>query len=350
MTDKKFDLSCPTPLPHHDHILMAHGGGGRLMHQLLERVILPPISNSQLETCHDASIIEAGNTKLAFTTDSFVVAPLFFRGGDIGKLAVCGTVNDLAMAGARPLYLSLALIIEEGFPVETLRRVMESVRITAKDCSVEIITGDTKVVERGKGDGLFINTAGIGLVEHSLAIKPSSVVPGDAIILSGDIGRHGIAIMAQRDGLGMETEVCSDCAPLHREVLALLKACIQIHCLRDLTRGGLASALVEIAQSAGVKIEIDERKIPVCEAVRAACEILGFDPLHVANEGRFIVIVPQSSADAVLAGLKMCSPESVPEVIGQVVESSDPLVTMSSTIGGIRVVDMLSGEQLPRIC
>ncbi len=329
---------------------MAHGGGGTLMHQLLERVIVAPIDNALLASRHDASVLQIGQSKLAFTTDSFVVSPLFFPGGDIGKLAVCGTVNDLAMAGAKPLYLSLALIIEEGLPVETLSRVMESIRATAADCGVQIVTGDTKVVERGKGDGLFINTAGIGLVEHDQVIAPSTVTSGDVIILSGDIGRHGIAIMAQRENLGLESTVVSDCALLHREVLALLAGGIEIHCLRDLTRGGLASALVEIAQSARMEIEINESSIAVSEPVRAACELLGFDPLHVANEGRFLAIVPGKAVDEAVKILKSLSPENSPQIIGTVCKSNDSQVVLVTPYGGKRVVNMLSGEQLPRIC
>lgn len=329
---------------------MAHGGGGTLMHQLLERVIVAPIDNALLASRHDASVLQVGQTKLAFTTDSFVVSPLFFPGGDIGKLAICGTVNDLAMAGARPLYLSLALIIEEGLPIETLSRVMESIKATAADCGVQIVTGDTKVVERGKGDGLFINTAGIGIIEYEQVIAPSLVANGDAVILSGDIGRHGIAIMAQRENLGLESTVVSDCAPLHREVLALLAGGIEIHCLRDLTRGGLASALVEITQSAMAEIEINESSIAVSEPVRAACELLGFDPLHIANEGRFLAIIPSHRADAAVEILRAISSDTSPQIIGTIRKSDDARVILVTPYGGKRVVNMLSGEQLPRIC
>lgn len=350
MTDRKFELACPAPVDANSQVLMAHGGGGRLMHQLLERIIVPPIDNPHLESRHDACVVDIGAAKIAFTTDSFVVQPLFFPSGDIGKLSVCGTVNDLAMAGARPLYLSLALIIEEGLPIETLRAVMDSINKTATECGVQIITGDTKVVERGKGDGLFINTSGIGVIEHSLLIGPKSVAPGDAVILSGDIGRHGIAIMAQRENLRFESEITSDCAPLHREIAALLKSGIEVHCLRDLTRGGLASALIEISQAAGCEIEIAESAIPVSEPVRAACELLGFDPLHVANEGRFAAIVPAKFAERVLDVLKSTAIHNSPQVIGTVGTSQNPQVILKSVVGGRRIVDMLSGEQLPRIC
>lgn len=350
MTDPKSNTSCPLPLLHNDTVLMAHGGGGTLMHQLLERVIIAPLDNALLASRHDASIIEFGESKLAFTTDSFVVNPLFFPGGDIGKLAVFGTVNDLAMAGARPLYLSLALIIEEGFQVETLSRVVESIRTAAIDCGVKIVTGDTKVVERGKGDGLFINTAGIGILEHQQIVSPASVCAGDAVILSGDIGRHGIAIMSEREDLGLETAIESDCGSLHRQVQALLAAGIEVHCLRDLTRGGLASALVEIAQSSRLGIEIEERAIAVSAPVQAACELLGFDPLHVANEGRFVAIVPGADSRVAIKVLNTVSPECSAQIIGYVQPGAEPPVVMISSIGARRIVNMLSGEQLPRIC
>lgn len=350
MADSDFNLACPTPLGDHAHVLLAHGGGGRLMHQLLERVIAPAIDNPLLAGRHDATVLEISGQRFAFTTDSFVVRPLFFSGGDIGKLAVCGTVNDLAMAGARPLFLSLGLIIEEGFSISDLQRVMNSIAVTARDAGVMIVTGDTKVVERGKGDGIYINTSGIGSISHSLAIAPASVRPGDAVIISGDIGRHGIAIMAQRENLQFESAIASDCAPLHREVEALLSAGIEIHCLRDLTRGGLASALVEIAQSANLGIRIDETAIEISAEVRAACEILGLDPLHVANEGRFTAFVPEKDAARAIEILKALGQQSTPAQIGEV-QSADPgLVTMKSVIGAVRIVDMLSGEQLPRIC
>lgn len=350
MTKPKFNLSCALPSGESDKILMAHGGGGTLMHQLLERVIVAPIDNELLASRHDASVIQCGQSKLAFTTDSFVVSPLTFPGGDIGKLAVYGTVNDLAMAGARPVYLSLALIIEEGLPIDALSRIMESIGTTARNCGVQIVTGDTKVVERGKGDGLFINTAGIGFIEHQQVISPASIRTGDSIILSGDIGRHGIAIMAQRENLGLESTVISDCAPLHREVLALLSAGIPIHCLRDLTRGGLASALVEISQSASMGIEIEERSIGVSEPVRAACELLGFDPLHVANEGRFIAIVPGDFVARAIDTLKAISPDNSPQIIGKVSAAGSSQVVLVTLFGAKRIVNMLSGEQLPRIC
>lgn len=350
MTEPKFNLNCPVPNSDHEQILMAHGGGGRLMQKLLEQSIMPGIENPMLGKRHDASVFEIGKQRLAFTTDSFVVSPLFFPGGDIGKLAVCGTVNDLAMAGATPLYLSLALIIEEGLPIDILRKVMDSVSVTAKSCGVQIITGDTKVVERGKGDGIYINTAGIGILEHSMTITPAQVQAGDAIILSGDIGRHGMAIMAQRENLQFESTIQSDCAPLNAAVASLVQSGIEIHCLRDLTRGGLASALVEISQASRLNFELDERLIPVSEPVRASCELLGLDPLHVANEGRFITFVPKSQASNTVEILNHHESDFEAVVIGNASHNSNGQVIMNSLIGGRRVIEMLSGEQLPRIC
>lgn len=345
-----FVLSCPTPLGSYANILLAHGGGGKLMHQLLDSVIIPALDNPHMEARHDASVISVGNARLAFTTDSYVVQPLFFPGGDIGTLAINGTVNDLSMAGARPLFLSLGLILEEGLPIETLSRIMESLKASAAAAGVHIVTGDTKVVDRGKGDGIFINTAGIGIVEHQLAIAPASVRPDDVIIISGDLGRHGIAIMAQREGLQFETTIQSDCAPLNGVVQKLVDSGIEIHCLRDLTRGGLASTLVEIAQSARVGVQIDERLVPVSEGVRGACEILGLDPLYVANEGRFAAFVPEPDSVRALAIMRGESVSESAVIIGKVTTTHGGLVMMTSTIGSNRIVDMLSGEQLPRIC
>ncbi len=341
--------SCPTPLGRYSTVLLAHGGGGRLMHQLLEQVFMSAFRNPALETRHDAAVLDLGGGRLAFTTDSYVVRPLFFPGGDIGTLAVNGTVNDLAMGGARPRYLSAGFIIEEGLPIDTLERVVASMRDAARAAGVEIVTGDTKVVDRGKGDGIFINTAGIGAVEHELRIAPSSVRPGDAVILSGDIGRHGMAIMAVREGLEFESAIESDCAPVAEPVLDLFAGGIDVHCLRDLTRGGLASGLNEIAQAAGVSFSIDERQVPVREDVRGACEILGFDPLYVANEGRFVAFVPEDQADRAVAILRRHPVAAGSVVIGRTTSGGE-LVTLRSVLGASRIVDMLSGEQLPRIC
>ncbi len=347
---KDFALVCPVPIGQYPAVLLAHGGGGRLMHQLLEQVILPAFSNPALEARHDSAVVEAGGRRLALTTDSYVVHPLFFPGGDIGTLAVNGTVNDLAMSGARPVCLTAGFIIEEGLPMETLGRVVTSMRAAADHAGVQIVTGDTKVVDKGKGDGLFINTAGLGVIEHEKEISPRAVAPGDAIILSGDLGRHGMAIMAVREGLEFDSAIESDCAPLALPALALLSAGIDVHCLRDLTRGGLASALNEIAGAARVGMRIDERAIAVREDVRGACEILGLDPLYVANEGRFVAFVAPGDADRALEVLRGFDVTGGASVIGAVEADTAAMVTLTSVIGSRRIVDMLSGEQLPRIC
>ncbi len=341
---------CPVPITQYSHVLLAHGGGGRLMHQLLERVFLPAFTNPWLDTGHDAAVLDAGTGRIAFTTDSYVVRPLFFPGGSIGTLAVNGTVNDLAMAGARPIALSAGFIIEEGLSVDTLRRVVASMQEAAREAGVPIVTGDTKVVDRGKGDGVFINTAGVGLVEHALDIQPRRVRPGDAIVLSGDIGRHGMAIMAVREGLQFESAIESDCAPLSAPVLALIAAGVDVHCLRDITRGGLASALNEIAAPAGVSMTVDERQVPVREDVRGACEILGFDPMYVANEGRFVAFVPEAQAARAVQVLHAHPVSAGACVAGRVLDGRPGLVSARSVFGSTRILDMLSGEQLPRIC
>jgi hydrogenase expression/formation protein HypE len=321
-----------------------------MMHRLLEDVFGKAFSNPILDTRHDSGVFNPPPGRLAMTTDSYVVHPLFFPGGDIGSMAVHGTVNDLAMSGARPLHLSCGFIIEEGLPMETLWRVVCSMRDAAARCGVQIITGDTKVVDRGKGDGLFINTAGVGRVEAPAPIIPAAVQPGDVLLLSGDVGRHGMAIMAAREGLQFETAIESDSAPLHEVVLALLKERIEIHCLRDLTRGGLASALNEIAEAAGVRIGIEEKSIPVREDVHAACEMLGLDVLQVACEGRCIAFVAPQHAEAALHIMRAHPVAGGAASIGQVSGRGAPLVTMKSAIGASRILDMASGEQLPRIC
>jgi hydrogenase expression/formation protein HypE len=345
-----FSASCPLPITQYPQVLMAHGGGGKLMHRLLEDVFGRAFSNPILDTRHDSAQFTVPAGRLAMTTDSYVVQPLFFPGGDIGSMAIHGTVNDLAMSGARPLYLSSAFIIEEGLPMETLWRVVVSMRDAARRCGVQIVTGDTKVVDKGKGDGLFINTTGVGVMEHSLAIAPQSVQPGDAVLISGDLGRHGMAIMAEREGLGFESTIESDSAPVHEPVLELIRSGIQVRCLRDLTRGGLASALNEIAEAAGVKIAIEQKAVPVREDVHAACEMLGLDPLHVANEGRFMVVVPAGEAERTRQILQRYEVASKAVVIGSIGEKGSPLVTLRSAIGASRILDMPSGEQLPRIC
>jgi hydrogenase expression/formation protein HypE len=344
-----FQPGCPMPKAHPETIQMAHGGGGRMMRSLIERLFLPAFANQWLDARHDSAVVRIGGERIAFTTDTYVVSPLFFPGGDIGKLAVYGTVNDLAMAGARPLYLSAGFILEEGLPIATLEKIVGSMREAAAAVGVELVTGDTKVVDRGKGDSVFINTAGIGAAAK-LEISPRLVQPGDAILLSGDIGRHGIAIMSVRNGLSFETALESDCAPLWQPVSELLQNGIDIHCMRDLTRGGLASALNEIASDAGIAIAIDESAVPVCESVAAACELLGLDPLYVANEGRFVAFVSAQHAGRALDILSGCTVSADARVIGTVGARGDAIVEAIGSIGNSRILDLLSGEQLPRIC
>lgn len=345
-----FNVTCPIPISQYPNVLMAHGGGGKLMHQLLETVFAKAFANPILDLRHDSAQFNVPAGRLAMTTDSYVVQPLFFPGGDIGSMAIHGTVNDLAMSGARPLYLSCGFIIEEGLPMETLWRVVCSMREAANKCGVQIVTGDTKVVDKGKGDGLFINTTGIGVIETPLEIVPKRVCPDDAVIISGDVGRHGMAIMAEREGLEFESTIESDSAPVHEVVLELLKCGIEIHCLRDLTRGGLSSALNEIAEVAGVKIAVEEKPIPVREDVHAACEMLGLNPLQVANEGRFVAFVASKDAHKALQIMRDHTVSGNAAIIGHVGEKSSPLVTLKSAIGATRIMDMASGEQLPRIC
>jgi hydrogenase expression/formation protein HypE len=345
-----FTLQCPLPIADYPQVLLAHGGGGRLMNQLIERLFFTAFANPLLETRHDGAVLTLPAGRVAFTTDSYVVRPLFFPGGDIGSLAVNGTVNDLAMCGARPLYLSAGFILEEGLPMESLWRIALSMRRAADAAGVQIVTGDTKVVDRGKADGVFINTAGVGVVPEGVALAPSRVHPGDAVLVSGDLGRHGIAIMAVREGLEFESPIESDCAPLAGSVAALLQAGVEVHCLRDLTRGGLASALVEIATTSGCGIRIRELAIPVCEPVRGACEILGFDPLYVANEGRLVAFVAPADAARALAILQAQPGGTDASCIGFVSAADAGLVLLESRIGGTRNVDLLGGEQLPRIC
>jgi hydrogenase expression/formation protein HypE len=348
--DSSFSLSCPVPVTNQDFVTLAHGGGGRMMHSLLERVVIPAFGHQPLESRHDGAVLAVGKGRVAFTTDSYVVHPLFFPGGDIGTLAVTGTVNDLAMCGARPLWLSTGFILEEGLPLATLERVVASMARTAQAAGVAIVTGDTKVVDRGKGDGLYVNTAGIGVVEHDLRIGPTSVRPGDAVLLSGDVGRHGVAVMAVREGLAFETTIETDCAPLAAPVLALLAGGIAVHCLRDLTRGGLATTLIEIAESSRLHVEVGERDIAVDENVCGACEILGLDPLFLANEGRFVAFVPTAQAEQALEILRRHPVSAGAVRLGSVDESPAALVTLRSRIGTRRILDMPSGEQLPRIC
>ncbi len=345
------DLQCPIPISDYPVVTLAHGGGGRLSQMLIERMFVPTFSNTALEALHDGAILELNGTRLAFSTDSFTVSPLFFPGGDIGSLAVHGTVNDLAMCGARPLALSAGFILEEGFPMEDLWRILLSMQRAAAEVGVPVVTGDTKVVERGKGDGLFINTTGLGIVLPSAHIAPQRAAPGDVVLINGPIAEHGIAIMSQREGLAFETDLVSDSAPLVDLVMRLLEVGGEhVHVLRDPTRGGVASALNEIAAKARVGIRLDEERIPVADAVRGACEILGLDPLYVANEGKCIVIVAPEVADRVLEIIRAHPQGGQATLIGEVVQEHPGKVFMRSRIGGLRVVDMLSGEQLPRIC
>ena len=341
---------CPIPISRYPEVQMAHGGGGRLTDQLIEEMFVPAFGNAALGDRHDGARLDFGAVRLAFSTDSYVVKPLFFPGGDIGTLAVNGTVNDLAMCGARPRYLSCGFIIEEGLPMETLWRVVSSMRQAADAAGVTIVTGDTKVVDRGKGDGIYVNTAGVGVLEHARMIAPGQVRMGDVVLLSGDLGRHGMAVMAAREGLEFESAIESDCAPVARPALALLEAGLDVHCMRDLTRGGLASAMVEIATASRLHLHLDESLIPVREDVRGACEVLGFDPCYVANEGRFVAIVAPADADRALAILREHDVSQGAVRLGDVTATPAGLVTLRSRIGATRVMDMLSGEQLPRIC
>jgi hydrogenase expression/formation protein HypE len=344
------EISCPVPLPIRDTVLLGHGSGGKLSAELVRDIFLPAFRNPALSRLDDQAIVSVNGSRIAVTTDSFVVKPLFFPGGDIGSLAVHGTVNDLAMGGAQPLFLSVGFIIEEGLSIETLRFVVSSLQAAAKAAGVQVITGDTKVVEKGKGDGLFINTTGIGLVPDGLEMSADRARPGDKVLLSGPIGEHGIAILAQREGLEFESRIESDSAALHTLVAEMLKVTKSIRCMRDPTRGGLSSALNEIAAQSKVGIELDERAIPVREEVRGACEMLGLDPLYVANEGKLIAIVEPGVAEGVLGAMRDDSLGREARTIGQVTEKNTGLVTMRTALGTTRIVDMLAGDQLPRIC
>ena len=345
-----FAPACPLPLDGGDRILLGHGSGGKMTAELIARCFLPAFANEYLEKLDDQAVVAVNGSRLAFTTDAYVVTPLFFPGGDIGALAVNGTVNDLATAGARPLYLSAAFILEEGFPLGDLDRIVASMRATAAAAGVLLVTGDTKVVDRGKADGCFVTTTGIGLVEHAQQISADRARPGDAVILSGPIADHGMAIMAARADLGLETPVTSDTAALHRLVADVLASGAEVHCLRDPTRGGVATALNEIARRSKIGIELDETAIAVREPVRGVCELLGLDPLYVANEGKLLAIVPESDAARVLEAMHEHPEGRDARVVGAVVEDEAALVVLKTTVGGRRILDMLPGEQLPRIC
>jgi len=343
-------LSCPLPVTTTDQVLLGHGSGGKLSAELVHDIFLPAFRNPILAELNDQAVLSINGSRLAFTTDSFVVKPLFFRGGDIGSLAVHGTINDLAMGGAKPLFLGAAFIIEEGLPMETLRKVAASLGRAATACGVQVVTGDTKVVEKGSGDGLFINTSGLGLVYPGVSPSASQARPNDVVILSGYVGDHGIAIMAEREGVEFDTPVASDSAPLHTLVASMLNVSCEIRCMRDPTRGGLSSSLNEIAQQSHVGISIEEAAIPIREEVRGACEMLGLDPLYVANEGKMIAIVDPSVADDLVAAMQRHPVGREARRIGVVTQANPGWVTMRTPFGTTRVVDMLPGDQLPRIC
>ena len=332
-----------------DIIRLGHGSGGKLSHDLIAKVFAAKFNNSILNRMDDSAVFDLAG-KIAFTTDSFVVNPLFFPGGDIGKLAVCGTINDLSMAGAVPHYLSAAVIIEEGFPIDDLEKITISMQQTAKDAGVAIVTGDTKVVNKGSADKLFITTAGVGVIPEGIAISGSNARPGDRVILSGTIGDHGIAVLSRREGLKFSVPVESDCAPLNNLVADIVKAASNIRCLRDPTRGGLATTLNEIAAQSNVGIRIEETSIPVHDGIRAACELLGLDPLYIANEGKLIAIVPPDTADCVLDAIKQHKYGHRAAIIGTVTDQHAGKVTIKTALGASRILDMLAGEMLPRIC
>jgi len=332
-----------------DKVLLAHGSGGKLSHDLIEKNFVPAFGNPVLNKLDDSAVFELGG-RLAFTTDSFVVSPIFFPGGDIGKLAVNGTVNDLAMNGAVPLYLSLSFIIEEGFLIAELEKVVNSIHQAADEAGVKIVAGDTKVVNQGSADKLFINTSGIGIVSPGVDISGANAIPGDKVIVSGSLGDHGIAVLSQREGLKFQVPIESDCAPLNKLVAEILETSAGIHCLRDPTRGGLATTLNEFAEQSQVGIRIEEESIPINKAVLAACELLGFDPLYVANEGRLVAVVTPSDADKVLAKMRQNQYGTEATIIGEVVNEHPGKVVMKTRLGSSRIVDMPVGELLPRIC
>ncbi len=330
-----------------DRVLLAHGSGGRLSHDLVEKRLVSSFSNPVLDRLDDSAVFELSG-RLAFTTDSYTVSPIFFPGGDIGKLAVCGTVNDLAMSGAAPLYLSLSFIIEEGLLLVELEKIVDSISRAAAEAGVKIVTGDTKVVNKGSADRLFINTSGIGLIPDGIDISGANARHGDRVILNGSLAEHGIAIMSQREGISFKAPVASDCAPLNKLVAEIISP--RLHCLRDPTRGGLATTLNEFARQSRVGIRLDEESLPVSEAVLAACELLGFDPLHVANEGKLVAVVAPDDADRVLARMRQNEYGSGATVIGEVVAEHPGRVVMTTRLGSSRIVDMPTGELLPRIC
>jgi hydrogenase expression/formation protein HypE len=353
MTDTPLNIEgavCPVPLTHNEQIVMGHGSGGKMSHDLIRKTFLAAFDNAILRTGNDAAPLVFNRTRLAISTDAHVVAPLFFPGGDIGRLAVCGTVNDVAMLGAKPLYLTAGFILEEGLNMETLQRVVESMRLAAEEAGVEVVAGDTKVVQRGKADGLYITTAGVGLMREGVEVGGANARVGDAVLLSGPIGDHGIAILGARGELGFHTSIRSDVAPLNHLVEAMLEVCPNIHVLRDPTRGGLATTLNEIASQSNVGILLDEKTLPIRPEVGAACEMLGFDPLYIANEGKVVCILPKEEAERVLAVMRTTRYGEEAVLIGEVTAEPKGRVLLRTTIGSTRVVDMLAGEMLPRIC
>lgn len=341
---------CPAPLRDHPTIILGHGGGGKLTSELVEHLFLPAFGNDQLNQLGDSAVFHLNGSRLAFSTDSFVVRPLFFPGGNIGELAVNGTVNDIAMSGAKPLYLSVAFILEEGLSIASLGKIVNSMANAAQNAGVQLITGDTKVVDKGHGDGLFINTSGVGIIPTGVNIGPANAKAGDVVILSGTIGDHGMAVMSVREGLTFETKITSDTAALNGLIAALLAVTPNIHVLRDPTRGGVASALNEIAKASSVGIVIEEQKVPVNTAVQSACELLGMDPLYVANEGKLIAIVPSDEAEAILLAMRTHPLGKKAAVVGHVVAQHASIVVAKTGIGGTRIVAMQVGSQLPRIC
>jgi len=342
---------CAPPLTHNEQIVMGHGAGGRMSHQLIQKAFMPAFQNPALNAGDDAALVEPGlRQKLSISTDAHVVTPLFFPGGDIGKLAVCGTVNDVAMLGAKPLYLTAGFILEEGLSMDTLKRVVESMRAAAEEAGVQIVAGDTKVVQKGKADGMYITTAGFGLVREGVNISGANAQPGDVVILSGTMGDHGIAVLGARGELGFQSSLQSDVAPLNHLIAAMLDASPNIHVLRDPTRGGLATTLNEIAAQSAAGILLHEDAIPVQPEVNAACEMLGFDPLYVANEGKLVAIVPKEEAQKVLSAMKSTKYGEGAVVIGEVMAEPKGRVLLKTVLGSSRVVDMLAGEMLPRIC
>lgn len=341
---------CPLPLRHEEKVVLGHGSGGKMSHDLIARLFLPPFANPILAAANDAGIVPVGAGRLAVSTDSHVVWPLFFPGGNIGRLAVCGTVNDLAMMGAVPQYLTAGFILEEGLPVAQLAQVVEAMRAAAAEAGVQIIAGDTKVVQKGKADGLYINSAGVGMVPDGVNIGGDRAQPGDVILLSGPVGDHGIAVLAARGELGFAAAVASDVAPLNHLVAAMLAASNRIHVLRDPTRGGVATTLNEIARQSGVGLVLHEERVPVRPSVQAACEMLGFDPLYIANEGRLLAIVGRQDTERVLAAMRQSPYGAGSVAVGEVKEAPAGRVLLKTSLGSLRVLDMLAGEMLPRIC